>query len=78
LIAQTGGDGGENCIDILNYSQSGIKLRQIRISTYDEDFEKGYTRQFDSTITDIDFNNRKTTYKKLTEVSRLDTIWDKK
>lgn len=77
LIAQSGGDGGENCNEILNYSQNGLKLRLTSISTYDEDFDKGYTRQFDSTITDIDFNDRKTVYKKLTAVLRQDTIWNK-
>ena len=56
----------------------GDQLRLTSISTYDEDFDKGYTRQFDSTITDIDFNDRKTIYNKLTAVSRKDTIWDKK
>lgn len=78
LIAQTGGDGGESCIDILNFNKSGSKLRVTSISTYEEDIEKGYKRQLDSIITDIDFNERKTIYNKVSAVSRLDTIWDKK
>ncbi|MDP3446111.1 MAG: hypothetical protein Q8T08_24890, partial [Ignavibacteria bacterium] len=73
LIAQTGGDGGDNNIDILNFNQNGDKFRLTSISTYDEDFDKGYIRQYDSTITDIEFNYRKTKFKKINSMSRLDT-----
>ena len=76
LIAQTSGDGGENNIDILNFNQNGDKFRLTSISTYDEDFDKGYIRQYDSTITDIEFNNRKTIFNKINSMSRLDTIWN--
>lgn len=78
LIAQTGGDGGEGNKDILNFNQKGDKLVRTSISTYDEDFDKGYTRQSDSTTTDIEFNFKKTKFKKINSTSKLDTIWNKK
>ena len=76
-IAQTGGDGGHGNIDILDYNKSGDLLTLTSISTFDEDFDKGYTRQYDSTINKIEFNLQTTRYIKIDSLSRLDTIWDR-
>ncbi len=72
------GDGGHGNVDLLNYNKTGDILYLTSISTFDEDFDKGYTRQYDSTITKIEFNLPTTKYLKTDSLSRLDTIWDKK
>ncbi len=77
-VSQTGGDGGHGNVDILNYNKIGDMLYLTSISTFDEDFDKGYTRQFDSTICKIEFNLPATKYIKTDSLSRLDTIWGKK
>jgi hypothetical protein len=77
-VSQTGGDGGHGNVDLLNYNKTGDILYLTSISTFDEDFDKGYTRQYDSTITKIEFNLPTTKYLKTDSLSRLDTIWDKK
>lgn len=77
-ISQTGCDGGYTNVDILNYNKNGDILYLTSISTFDEDFDKGYTRQYDSTIIKIEFNLSTTKYLKTDSLSRLDTIWDKK
>jgi hypothetical protein len=77
-VAQTGGDGGHGNVDILNYNKTGDILYLTSISTFGEDFDKGYTRQFDSTTNKIEFDLPKTKYKIIDSLSRLDTIWDKK
>jgi hypothetical protein len=77
FIVQNGGDGGYLITSILNYNKSGDILKVISISTYDEDFDYGYTRQFDSTLTKVEFNLQKTNYFKIDSLSRIDTIWAK-
>jgi hypothetical protein len=76
LTAETGGDGGEVNVDILDYNSRGDKLRLTSISTYNEVFDenKPETRQYDSTIMAIEFNDKKTNYKRIMTFSKLDTL----
>jgi hypothetical protein len=77
LIAQTGGDGGHQQIDILDYSPQGDKLRVISISTLDEDFDLGLTRIVDSSVVNYSFGRKGSIHKEISLVSRTDTIWTK-
>ena len=77
-IGQSGGDGGEYNEDYLSYNSTGDILILTSISTYDEDFGGGYKQEYDSTVTKIEFDVLKTKYTKLGNVSRTDSIWDKK
>jgi len=76
LIGETGGDGGEVNVDILDYNSMGDKLKLTSISTYDDVFteDKPETRQYDSTIVSIEFSENKTNYKQIMTFSKLDTI----
>jgi hypothetical protein len=77
-VSQTGCDGGHCNVDILNYNKTGDILYLTSISKFDEDFDKGYICQYDTTITKIEFNLPTTKYLKTDSLSRLDTIWYKK
>jgi len=77
-IGQTGGDGGDYNEDNFKFNSNGDILILTSISTYDEDFDGGYTQQYDSTVTQIEFDLLKTKYSKLDNLNRTDTIWDKK
>ncbi|MDD2798160.1 MAG: hypothetical protein PHV20_06160 [Bacteroidales bacterium] len=74
LIAETGGDGGESSWNILDYNQAGDRLKITSVSTYDEDYKQGYTHQYDSIISTVEFGNLRTKYKNISSVSRVDTI----
>jgi hypothetical protein len=77
FIAQTGSDGGDSNADVLQYNKEGDMLMMTSISTSSQDVENGYVREYDSTLTKIEFDLPITKYKQLYIFSKTDTIQHK-
>lgn len=75
FIGATGGDGGHGIADRLRYNAYGDSLLITSISTYDSDFSKGYTREYDSTVARTVFSKGKAIHVFLDSLRRTDTIW---
>ena len=78
FISSNGGDGGQSNLDILDFNQSGDLLKLTSVFIEDIDFDKGYTRHYDSTVSNIEFGLDNTKIIKVDSVTRVDTIWSRK